>query len=142
MRTKIFRALFILAAFSPSFLNAAPDVDPAPPLANDSEAGKGKQTNADFKAFFSALLMYKLNAGFFPTEKQGLASLVEKPTDAPIPRRWTQIMKTIPKDPWGRAYRYVTRVTEKQVEHVIISDGPDFAVKTDDLELVLEAGLK
>ncbi len=97
-----------------------------------------KQAKADFQSMGTALAMYKLNAGVYPTEKQGLASLVEKPVVEPAPRRWIQIMKKIPKDPWGRDYRYIERKDNEQEVHVLVSDGAEMDKTSDDIEFVLE----
>jgi general secretion pathway protein G len=70
------------------------------------DAAKLRQVEADFKAFESALAMYKLNGGSYPTTQQGLKALVEKPSTTPVPRRWTPIMKKLPADPWGADYGY------------------------------------
>ena len=71
-----------------------------------SGAAKLRQVDADFKSFESAFAMYKLNAGSFPTTQQGMKALVEKPSSTPVPRRWSQIMKKLPPDPWGADYGY------------------------------------
>lgn len=90
-----------------------------------SGAAKLRQVEADFKSFESALAMYKLNAGSFPTTQQGLKSLVEKPSSTPVPRRWSQIMKKLPPDPWGADYGY--RFPGKKVasDFEMYSKGPD-----------------
>jgi type II secretion system protein G len=60
------------------------------------ERAKVKRTDADFQAITAALQMYKINAGAYPTEKQGLKALVDKPVDAPLPRRWVKMMAKVP----------------------------------------------
>ena len=59
----------------------------------------------------SALEMYKLDNGVYPTTDQGLHSLVEKPSGAPEPRNYRPggylDAKSVPKDPWGNEYRYL-----------------------------------
>ena len=112
-----------------------------PPTSAESVA-KTKRAAADLQAFATALQMFKLNSGVFPTAKQGLASLVEKPKDDPIPRRWVQIMAKIPKDPWNRDYRYVTRNKDGKELHVIVSEGPNALSHDEDVEFVLEGAGK
>jgi hypothetical protein len=51
-------------------------------------------------------------------------------------------MKEIPKDPWGREYRYVVREKDGKTLHFIVSDGPDPAREKDDIEEALEAEKK
>ncbi|MGA0846066.1 MAG: type II secretion system major pseudopilin GspG, partial [Luteolibacter sp.] len=70
------------------------------------DAAKLRQVESDFKSFESALAMYKLNAGSYPTTQQGLKALVDKPSSTPAPRRWVQVMSKIPEDPWGAPYLY------------------------------------
>lgn len=111
----------------------------ASPLQAIGDQAKIKQTDADMLSFSSALAMYKLNAGTYPSEEQGLKSLVEKPAAKPVPRRWAMITEKIPKDPWGRDYRYAVREKNGTITHVIISDGPDLQNASDNVELVLEA---
>ena len=89
------------------------------------EAAKLRQVESDFKSFESALAMYKLNAGNFPTTQQGLNALVEKPTSTPGPRRWVQVMSRIPNDPWGQPYIYRFPGKKRANEFEIISKGPD-----------------
>ncbi len=67
---------------------------------------KIRQVRSDFKSFESALGVYRLRAGGYPTSAQGLEALVEKPTLPPKPRRWTQVMSKLPVDTWDRAYDY------------------------------------
>ncbi len=96
------------------------------------DAAKLGQAEADFKSFESALSMYKLNAGSYPTTQQGLKALVEKPSSTPVPRRWSQVMKKLPPDPWGANYGY--RFPGKKVasEYEIFSNGPDGLANTAD----------
>jgi general secretion pathway protein G len=70
------------------------------------DAAKLKQVDGDFKSYESALAMYKLNGGFYPTTQQGLKALVEKPSSTPVPRHWSAVMKKLNPDPWGRPYGY------------------------------------
>lgn len=65
---------------------------------------KAKQ---DVLSIENALDLYKLDNGIYPTTDQGLAALVEKPANDPIPRAWQQYLKSLPKDPWNRDYLYL-----------------------------------
>ncbi len=71
---------------------------------DEARVVKAKQ---DILAIQNALDLYKLDNGFYPTTEQGLAALVTKPTTSPEPRDWKTYLKSIPKDPWGRAYLYL-----------------------------------
>lgn len=89
------------------------------------DAAKLRQVESDFKSFESALAMYKLNAGNFPSTQQGLNALKEKPTSTPIPRRWVQVMSKIPKDPWGADYGYRFPGKKRANDFEMFSKGPD-----------------
>ena len=96
------------------------------------DAAKLRQVEADFKSFESALAMYKLNAGSFPTTQQGLKALTEKPSSTPVPRRWVQVMSKVPLDPWDSPYGYRFPGKKRANEFEIISKGPDGMDNTPD----------
>lgn len=60
-------------------------------------------------AIQSALDLYKLDNGLYPTTDQGLEALVKKPTASPIPQNWKSdgYLQQLPMDPWGQEYQYV-----------------------------------
>lgn len=93
------------------------------------EAAKMQRVDGDFKAISSAVQTYKLNAGSYPTNSQGLEVLVSKPDKA---SRWVQIMDKLPTDPWGTAYSYKYPGTKKADQFELISAGPDKHPGTDD----------
>ncbi|MBK1882938.1 type II secretion system major pseudopilin GspG [Luteolibacter pohnpeiensis] len=93
---------------------------------------KVSQVGADFTAFDSALRMYKLNAGNYPSTQQGLQALMTKPTNAPVPRRWAQNMNKIPNDPWGKPYIYRNPGKKDPTDFEIVSAGPDGQENTED----------
>lgn len=96
------------------------------------DAAKMKQIDADFKSLASALEMYKLNAGSYPTTAQGLRALAEKPSGAPVPRVWVQTMSRVPTDPWGQPYGYRFPGKKRANEFEITSKGPDGMENTGD----------
>ena len=89
------------------------------------DAAKLRQVESDFKSFESALAMYKLNAGSFPTTQQGLKSLKDKPSSTPVPRRWVQVMSKLPPDPWGAEYGYRFPGKKRANDFEMYSKGPD-----------------
>ncbi|BAT72180.1 general secretion pathway protein G [Thermosulfidibacter takaii ABI70S6] len=64
----------------------------------------------DIKAIETALKMYKLDNGIYPTTEQGLEALIHKPTIPPIPKNYREggylDTNKVPKDPWGNPYIY------------------------------------
>jgi general secretion pathway protein G len=73
------------------------------------------------EAFSSALDIYFIDVGRYPTESEGLGALVQRPGNV---QGWNGPYLrggTVPQDPWGRAYRYVSDGRTFQ----ITSAGPD-----------------
>jgi type II secretion system protein G len=100
---------------------------------------KREQVKDDAEAIGAALESYRVASGAYPTEEQGLAALVEKPESLPIPKRWVQLMKNVPFDPWGHPYRLVIREKDGKPQAIIASQGPDPDSKEDDLEVEVPA---
>jgi general secretion pathway protein G len=86
---------------------------------------KGK---ADIRSLESALKLYKLDTGTYPTTEQGLASLLTKPETNPIPKKWREggylDSKEVPKDPWGNPFYYASPGPDGR-DYVITSYGYD-----------------
>lgn len=104
----------------------------------DSEAAEKMLAKArieiaktDMQAFISALEQYKTIGGSYPSNEQGLNSLWQKPTTAPRPRRWVQMVKKPDAfiDPWGAPYQYQL----KEGKPHLSSLGPDGKVSGDDI---------
>jgi general secretion pathway protein G len=64
----------------------------------------------DIAAISGALKLYRLDNGRYPTSEQGLAALVSKPTQVPLPPNWKPngYLDRLPKDPWGNPYQYLS----------------------------------
>ena len=67
---------------------------------------KSKTAMLQIEELSSALDIYRLEVGSYPSSDQGLAALIEKPAgndqwNGPYLRK-----KTIRNDPWGNEYRY------------------------------------
>lgn len=62
----------------------------------------------DIAVIMTAVKLYRLDNGAYPTQAQGLQALVEKPTIAPIPGNWKDggYLTHLPNDPWGRPYEF------------------------------------
>ncbi len=96
------------------------------------ESARFKRVEGDFKTLDSALMQYRLLAGQFPTQSQGLEALVAKPSGTPVPRKWTQQLREAPADPWGNIYNYRFPGKKRASEYEIISKGPDGIENTQD----------
>ncbi len=78
----------------------------------------------DILSIQSALSLYKLDNGFYPTTSQGIKALVSKPSSTPVPQNWASggYLKSMPVDPWGHPYHYAHPGQHGNVD--IWSDGP------------------
>jgi len=81
-----------------------------PRFAGRSDQAKVAAARADIEAnLATALKLYELDNGGFPSTSQGLDALINKPASDPTPANWNgpYIEKT-PLDPWGKPYVYVS----------------------------------
>lgn len=81
-----------------------------PRLMGRTEEAKRTKAAVQIKNLQSALDLYKLDSGIYPSTDQGLQALVEKPAVGEIPRRWKEggYIDKIPKDPWDNNYVYIS----------------------------------
>ena len=105
-------------------------------------AGRGKQARisaarADIEANLStALDLYELDNGMYPTTEQGLLALIEEPSGSPQPPNWSGPYlkkKRVPLDPWEREYVYVSPGTHNTEDFDLYSLGPDGVRSEDDI---------
>lgn len=80
-----------------------------PKIMSRPEQARIVKVKQDLSAIQSALDLYKLDNGFYPSTDQGLSALVKKPTSEPIPNSWKSdgYLQQLPTDPWGRDYQYI-----------------------------------
>jgi general secretion pathway protein G len=99
-----------------------------PRIMERPEEARRTKAKVDIKTIESALKLYKLDSGMYPTTEQGLLALMQKPETAPVPRKWKEggyiEARELPKDPWGNPYYYVSPAPENR-DYVIISYGAD-----------------
>ena len=73
------------------------------------EEARVNASKADIKNYSTALDLFELDNGFYPSTEQGLQALITQPTVAPAPINWkgpylqTQNLRP---DPWGNPYVY------------------------------------
>jgi general secretion pathway protein G len=83
-----------------------------PRIMGREEQAKRVKARVDIESLETALKLYKLDNGTYPTTEQGLQSLVEAPTVGQLPRNWREggylEKNRIPKDPWGYDYLYLS----------------------------------
>jgi general secretion pathway protein G len=81
-----------------------------PKLIGRTDEAKKTKAQVQIKNIESALDLYKLDSGSYPTTEQGLSSLVERPTIGEIPKGWKEggYLDKMPKDSWGNLYVYLS----------------------------------
>lgn len=83
-----------------------------PKIMGEPEKAKRVKAKMDIATLETALKMYKLDNGVYPSTDQGLQSLVEMPETGVVPKNWRKggyIEKNrIPKDPWGNEFVYIS----------------------------------
>ena len=79
----------------------------------------------DIRSIGTALDLYRLDNFKYPTTEQGLQALVRQPSDPTITNYPPNgYLKTVPKDPWGNPYIYVSPGADGR-EYDIVSYGRD-----------------
>ena len=83
--------------------------------------------------FKTALELFQVDNGRFPSGSNGLKDLVVKPEY--VGKEWHPYMEAIPLDPWSRPYIYICPGLKNTNGYDLLSAGPDGAVGTaDDIE--------
>ena len=95
-----------------------------PNVLNQLGGAKTRTAGIQIKELESALEMYKLDVGSYPSDSQGMSALVDKPGDAD---GWNgpYLKSGVPVDPWKHDYHYVYPGTHADVD--IFSLGQDAA---------------
>jgi len=80
-----------------------------PKIMSRPDQAKIVKAKQDILSIQSALDLYKLDNGIYPTTDQGLKALVQKPSSPPVPSNWKTggYLKQLPTDPWGHPYHYL-----------------------------------
>ena len=101
----------------------------APKIMSRPEQAKQVKAQLDIQNLETALKLYKLDNGKYPSTEQGLQALVEKPETGNIPGKWKDggyLEKgRVPKDPWGNEFIYLSPGLKGDFD--IISYGADGA---------------
>lgn len=84
----------------------------APRIIGRTDDARIAEAKIQIKNFETALKLFKLDNGFYPSTEQGLQALVEKPLSGQIPPKYREggylEQKKIPLDPWGNPYVYIS----------------------------------
>jgi len=105
-----------------------------PRLTGRSEQAKVAVAKADIESHLAtALKLYELDNGSFPTTSQGLYALIDRPSTSPIPQNWNgPYIEKAPIDPWGNPYKYVSP-GDKRLDYDLYSEGKDPTSDEDDI---------
>jgi general secretion pathway protein G len=103
-----------------------------PKFAGRSEQARIAAATTDVSAIDQAMEIFEQDAGRYPSNEEGLSSLVQQPGNV---RAWhgPYIKKGIPIDPWGNAYVYRYPGTQNQGGFDLYSMGPDGREGNDDI---------
>lgn len=103
-----------------------------PRLAGRTESARKKVAKADVEVNIpTALKLYELDNGAFPTTEEGVAALLSPPSSA-VDWQGPYLEKT-PKDPWGREYKYKSPGTHRTYDYDLYSVGRDGVEGKDDI---------
>jgi general secretion pathway protein G len=96
-----------------------------PKIMKRPEEARRTKATIDIKAIETALNLYRLDSGVYPSTEQGLEALVAKPTTGIIPKNWKEdgYLDKVPKDPWGNPFVYLCPGVHKEFD--LVSLGAD-----------------
>ncbi|MBU6439227.1 MAG: type II secretion system major pseudopilin GspG [Betaproteobacteria bacterium] len=94
-----------------------------PNIIGRTDEARVTAAKTDIGTIMQALKLYKLDNGLYPSQEQGLAALVAKPSTPPIPGNWKPYLEKLPNDPWGRPYQYLNPGVKGPVD--VFSYGAD-----------------
>ncbi len=104
----------------------------APRLTGKSQQARMAASQADINAHLStALDLFELGVGRFPTTQEGLAALRTAPSGA-TGWKGPYLKRDVPKDPWGRKYAYRSPGQHNREDYDLFSYGPDGVEGGDD----------
>ncbi len=82
-----------------------------PRIMGRPEEARQMKARVQMESIETALRLYKLDNGDYPSTEQGLQALVETPTVGELPKAWRKggyLEKgKMPKDPWENEYLYL-----------------------------------
>lgn len=104
-----------------------------PRLTGRGEQARVAAAKADIQAnIATALKLYELDNGRFPTSDEGLGALLNAPSSA---SSWNgPYLEKKPIDPWGREYKYKSPGEHRPADYDLYSLGRDGAESADDVK--------
>ena len=99
----------------------------APKFMGRTDDAKVTEAKVQIRNLETALKLYRIDNGQYPTTEQGLDALVTKPTIGNIPTKYRDggyvEQSSVPRDPWGNPYIYAAPGTSGDYD--LISLGAD-----------------
>lgn len=105
-------------------------------LVGAGQVAKIRTTSMKLTGLNASVELYQLACGRLPTQTQGLRALLEKPTQAPVPKQWVRQVKSEASliDAFGNPIQY--RVPgESDAAYDLFSFGVDGLESADDIRL-------
>ena len=99
----------------------------APAVFRNVGDAKGNAARSQVELFALALDAYRMDNDAYPSTDQGLSALRTMPTAGEMPRNWRgpYLRRTVPLDPWGRAYVYTSPGRENPTSYDLYTLGRD-----------------
>ena len=94
-------------------------------LRGNVEVSRIVAVQSSLQSIRTQLKLYESFNGAPPTTDQGLNALVTQPGGEPRPLRWTQLLDSVPKDPWGKEFIYLSPGRRNSNGFDLYSSGPD-----------------
>ncbi len=103
-----------------------------PKIMSRPDQARRVAAHQDIATVMQALDLYRLDNGRYPTQEQGLAALVSRPTTEPVPNNWKDggYLQRLPNDPWGNPYQYVNPGVHGEID--VFSYGANGRASTGD----------
>ncbi|HOW42505.1 MAG TPA: type II secretion system major pseudopilin GspG [Candidatus Omnitrophota bacterium] len=106
-----------------------------PRLTGRGEQARGTAAKADIDAnIATALKLYELDNGEFPSTSEGLSALVTKSSSANNWKGPYLEKGKVPLDPWGREYKYKSPGDHRTQDYDLYSLGKDGVESADDIK--------
>jgi general secretion pathway protein G len=103
-----------------------------PAMMNRAEEARVKTTIAQISALRTALTTFEMDNGRFPSNRNGLQELVQRPGDAPDWRGPYLDPPYLPKDGWHREFAYECPGRNNPTSYDLSSSGRDGIFGTED----------
>lgn len=83
-----------------------------PKIIGTTDEAKVTEAKVQIRNLETALKLFKLRDGFYPSTEQGLEALIRKPTIGRIPEKYKEggylDSSRVPKDPWNNDFIYIS----------------------------------